>query len=67
MPLRLGMPAHNKRKVSQYTINGEFIKTFNSVLEAALQTKTNRSRIQQFLNPNNKSKHACGFIWKYTD
>jgi len=58
-------PAHNKRKVCQFTIEGEYLDTFESVTDAALKTKSNRSRIQQFLNPNNKSAHACGFKWKY--
>jgi hypothetical protein len=62
---RLGKPAHNMRKVKQFTIEGVFLKEYNSVSEAAKETGINRSGIQQYLNNKRSFKHIGGFIWKY--
>ena len=58
-------PAHNKRKVKQFSIEGVFLKEYNSVSEAAKETWINRSGIQQYLNNKRNFKHIGGFIWKY--
>lgn len=57
---------HNKKSklVSQYTIDGEFIITFKSVVQASQQTNVGKDNIQRVCT--NKSKTAGGFIWKYS-
>lgn len=50
-----------KKKVNQYDLNGNFIKTWDSVTEAQKYYK-NSSISAVCLN---KRKSASGFIWKY--
>ena len=60
------MKPHNITRVSQYDLNGNFIKTYNSVLEATLvYRKKYGSNISQCLK--GKTKTAFGYIWKYAD
>lgn len=56
---------HNIRKISQYSINKEYINTFNSVKEAALAVNTVHGNISNCLN--GYSKTAKGYIWRYAD
>ncbi len=51
------------RKIGQYNLSGELIKSFNSIVEAIKETKI--SSIKEVLY--NKQKTAGGFIWKYLD
>lgn len=55
-------PCRNK-KVSQYDLKGNFIKTFNSITEA--KNETNISSISGCCN--GKYKTAGGYIWRYAD
>lgn len=52
----------NSTKVYQYSLNGEFIAGFNSVLEAYRATNTNRSSISNCLC--GLAKSANKFIWR---
>lgn len=52
----------NSTKVYQFSLNGDFISEFNSVLEAAAATKTNRSSISNCLC--GLAKSANNFIWR---
>lgn len=51
------------RKVSQLTLNGEFIKTYLSIRLAARVTGVDNSSIVRCCKA--KYKNAGGFIWKY--
>lgn len=51
------------KRVSQYSLNGEFIKEYPCIAEAGRQTNIKRGNIQN--NVSNHSKSAGGFIWKY--
>jgi len=51
------------RKIGQYNLDGELIKSFNSIVEAMKDTKI--LSIKEVLY--NKQKTAGGFIWKYLD
>ena len=51
------------KPVLQYDKLGNFIKEFNSIKQASIETNTFSSSISN--NLNNKSKTAGGFIWKY--
>ena len=57
--------AHKARekKVLQYTLEGEFVKEWDSIAIASKHTNTNKSSLSACLN--NKNKTAGGFIWKY--
>lgn len=58
-----GKPAPNRKKVSQYDLNGNYIQTFNSLKEAQEKTNIAKSSICTVCKGN--SKQAGGFIWKY--
>lgn len=62
---RAGKKAHklNKRKINQYDLSGNYIKTYSSITEA--KKKTGISGINQNLGGRNKS--AGGFIFKYAE
>jgi hypothetical protein len=53
------------RKVNQFNQNNEFLKTFNSIREAELETGINNRLITKVCKNQKKSAH--GFIWKYVD
>lgn len=53
------------RKINQYDLNGNFIKTWNSVKEANNYYKT--SHISECCNPNSKRNITKGFLWKYAE
>ena len=52
-----------KKRVSQYTLDGVLIKTFDSMGEAAEEVNGKQSNITAVCNGQRKS--AYGFIWKY--
>ncbi len=49
--------------VSQYTLEGKYVRTFNSILSAEIATGIFRKVIENCLN--NKCSHAGGFLWGY--
>jgi group I intron endonuclease len=53
----------NKVEVNQYTIEGDFLKTHESITKAAEEMGVNRTTIGNCCR--GKSKTSCGFIWKY--
>jgi hypothetical protein len=53
----------NSKKVDQFSLSGEFIKTFDSQLQASVITKTNFGSLRYCLK--GKRKKANGFIWRY--
>ena len=58
-----GLKKIYKRKIIQYTIDGELVKEFNSIVEAVNETKI--GTIKHVLHK--KQNTAGGFIWKYLD
>lgn len=50
-------------KVKQYTLSGEYLKTFNSASEAGLEVGIDRTRITNCCKK--KSNMACGYMWSY--
>lgn len=57
---------HNITKINQYDLQGNYIKTYNSILEATLLfTNKHSSNISQCLN--GKINTAYGYIWRYAD
>lgn len=51
------------RKINQYTVNGDFIKAWNSIKDA--RKYYNNSHISDCCN--GKRKTASGYIWRYTE
>ena len=56
---------HSKHKMSNShnDLNNNFIKTFDSITNAAKETNNNRESIGKCCN--NKNKTAGGFIWRF--
>jgi predicted GIY-YIG superfamily endonuclease len=55
---------HN-RKVVQYTLDGEYIYTYDSIVDASKRTGVHRSNIGACAQ--GRYKQAGGYIWRYTD
>ena len=51
------------KKVYQYTIDGDFIKVWDSVIDAAIDLEISSSAIAN--NCRGLSKKSNGFIWSY--
>ena len=56
---------NKSKKVFQFTLNGDFIKEWNSVKEASQMLKINQSTIAGNARNNKINKSAGGYIWKY--
>ena len=54
---------HFKSKIEMYTINGEFIKSFNSIKDACLETGLKSSLISRVCS--GVRNHTGGYKWKY--
>lgn len=53
---------HNNKIVEQYTLNGTYLKTFNSINEASKYTGVSQGNISSCIN--GKRLTAGNFIWK---
>lgn len=51
------------RKVAQYDLNGNLIKIWDCMINAANELGVDKSAIWRCCN--NKSKTSCGYVWKY--
>jgi hypothetical protein len=51
------------KPIFQFELNGDFIKKFNSVKEAILETKSDRATLYRCLNK--QTKKCKGFIWSW--
>lgn len=56
---------NNRKKVEQFSLNGEYIKTFESVKDAAKQLNISRSGIE--CCAREKTKSSGGFNWRYVN
>ena len=62
---REAMAKSKGKKISQYNLNNEFIKEYNSISEAGRISGIKKSNIQHVLSGSNKT--AGGYMWKYVD
>lgn len=62
---RKGEKHPRSRRVAQYSKDGELIKIWNCMSDAARETNTNVSKICECCNGTRKSSN--GFIWKYVE
>lgn len=53
------------KKVNQYDLNGNYIKTWDSIKDANDYYKT--THISECCNPDSKRNIAKGFLWKHVD
>lgn len=61
-----GVPGTKEHKVKQYTLSGEYIKTWDSIKEACETLYSDKSCIGNIVRCClGRSKRAYGFIWKY--
>lgn len=52
------------KKVKQYSLNGEFIKEYDSITQAALETGSNKTNISACCN--NVQKTHKGYLWRFS-
>ena len=52
-----------EKKINQYDLNGNFIKTWDSIMDVERKLKINNSNISSCCN--GKKNNAGGFIWKH--
>jgi len=64
---RLGLSVGHKLKVSQYTLNGVFIESYDSLVDAEKKTGIYNGHISSVCRGKKGKKTAGGYIWKYTD
>ena len=61
-------PQHVKeitsKKVNQFTLSGDFIKTFNSLTEASIEINCRKSSLSNAINTK-KVKSFKGFLWEF--
>ena len=57
--------SHSGRPCIQFSMEGEFIKEYEKIKEASLETKINKAAISMALSGRRKS--AGGYIWKYKE
>ena len=54
-----------RRKIDCFTINGEYVRTFDNLLDAAMFMGGKHKRPSICQCANGKKKTALGYIWKY--
>lgn len=66
--LQKDVTGHNNpkaRKINQYDINGNHIKTWKCIKDICDELHVHRTSIHRCLN--GKYKTSCGYIWKYAN
>lgn len=59
------MSIAHKKGVDQYDLDNNFIKSYDSIADAAIEINTCRDNIGRVCSGRNKT--AAGFIWKYNE
>jgi hypothetical protein len=55
----------NGRKINQFTLDGKFVGSYDTIKKAGLDNKLSYRAITH--NLAGRSKQSQGFIWKYAD
>ena len=55
------------KPVIQMTLDGEFLKEYPSIAEAARQIGGTYENISEYLNNNRNRKHAYGYKWRFKE
>lgn len=61
----IGITKTSNRKVGKFTKQGELIKEYNSIIQAAQEEGHPRVSIDNVLQGRNHT--LCGYVWKYLD
>jgi len=65
---KMSLHSAKAKRVSQYTLDGKYIATYNSTAEAArILFGNNKRRTRIASCANGKQKTALGYIWSYDD
>jgi hypothetical protein len=56
-----------KKKVNQYSKDGTYIKTYDSISDAARENNSSTGNICAAITGKHRKKNAVGYIWKYAD
>lgn len=64
---KLTIENKHERKIKQYTLNGEYIKTWDSIKEAEKFVNVKYAQANIVSCCQGKKKRAYGYIWKYED
>ena len=62
-----GLTIYGKRRIIQYSLDGKFIKEYNSIKEASIITGINKNTIQKVCSNYGYQKTAGGYKWAYSD
>ena len=62
-----GVPGAKERKIKQYTLSGEYIKTWDSIKEAESFLNIERAQANIVACCQGKRKRAYGYIWRYEE
>jgi group I intron endonuclease len=62
-----GFVDNSKKTINQYNLEGKFIKTWNSISEAASTLNLNNSSIGKCCRMEASTHQMGGFIWRYLD
>lgn len=62
---KTGLSKSHPKSVEQYSLDGKYIQTFNSIIEASAKTGASDRHISCVCK--GKRKTTGGFIWKYTE
>lgn len=63
--MKLSLANKRRRKIAQYSLDGEFISFYDTITEAAKAVSGRTAGIS--LTASNKCKYAFGFVWKYAE
>ena len=62
---RYGIYNDKSKKVNQYDLNGNFIKTWESIMDIERELKISNSRVSGCCVNPKRNKTANGYIWKF--
>lgn len=62
-----GLSVYGKRRVCQYTVNNEFVKEYDSIIDASKATGISKVTIQKVCSHYGYQKTAGGYKWEYAN
>lgn len=62
-----GLSCYSKKKVKQFSLSGEYLKTFDSISDAAKQTKAHLHNISLCCQHVHKHHSTGGYKWEWDD
>lgn len=62
-----GVPGANEHKIKQYTLSGEYVKTWNSIKEAEEFVGIKRAQANISACCQGKKHRAYGYVWRYEE